>query len=245
MPTLTSISPLSGPPGSTVTLTGTGFTAGSQVACPVLVPTVFVSATQLTAQIPDLTGDPGQSISVGVTVVNPDGTISGALVFTVQFPADTTQSWTTVSAVAGEVPGFQRNGQISDQQIQTWITSVAQSIAAAMLRRDLPLDPTQWQRSGANAQPTPEGILEMINRLGAAARLAAAVASTFTQGDWAIRADLQKAFLAEMANLRNGDYDKIFLPAAATLEPGPQFGGGNTDNREGWPERSFRKEQIF
>jgi hypothetical protein len=184
-------------------------------------------------------------MAVNVTVVNADGSVSAAVPFTLQFPAVALQSWTTVESVAAEVPSFLRGGQIGDEHIQKWIESTAQAIAAAMLRRDLPLDPAQWQPSSGAGQPTPQGLLEMINRHGAAAQLAAAIAANFESGDWALRKNLEARYQSELADLNNGDYDKLFLPSAATVEPGPQFGAGDMTNREGWPERAFTKEQRF
>jgi IPT/TIG domain len=246
MPVLTSISPSSGPPGTALTLNGTGFTAGSQAACPDLVATTYVSATQLTAAMdPDLAGPAGGSMALAVFVQNPDGTVSASLPFTVAFPAATLQTWTSIESVTGEVPGFARGGQIGDSQIQTWIESIAQQIAGVMLRRGLPLDPALWQQPSTNAWPTPAGFLEMVNRMGAAARLAAAVSSLFASGDMAITKNLQSAFSGEMAALLRGDYDKLFLPAAATLAPGRLFGSGDTSGRGGRDERAFRKDQKF
>ena len=122
-----------------MTLTGTGFTAGSQAACPAIADTTFVSPTQLTVQIPsDLDGPDGGTTPIGVFVMNADGATSGVQLFTVNFPASMLQSWTSIANVCGELPGFQRGGQISDDQIQNWIISIAQMIASAMLRRGLP-----------------------------------------------------------------------------------------------------------
>src|SRR5580700_8307783 len=177
-PVLTTVWPLFGPPGAAIALTGSGFTAGSQVGCPALVATTFVSATQLTAVIPPNIGGPaGGSTAVGVFVMNADGSTSGVVMFQVQFPPSQLQSWTTVDAVCGEVPGFARGGQISDTQIANWIASVRQSITGAMLGRGLSLDPALWQQPDDSANPDPGDVLEMINRYGAAARLSAAVGS--------------------------------------------------------------------
>ena len=52
----------------------------AQVGCPALVPTVWVSATQLTAAIPaDLAGDQGAVITISVYVQNADLSISALL----------------------------------------------------------------------------------------------------------------------------------------------------------------------
>jgi hypothetical protein len=239
-PTLNSISPSAGPPGAAITLTGSGFDTGSQAACPVLVATDYVSPNELTATIPeDLGGAGGTSLSIGVYVRNSDGSASAALPFLVQFPATRLQGYTDVAAVAGEVVGFQRGGNITDQQIGNWIKTTAQEINGAMLRRGLPLDPALWQAAGTAASPDPSDVLEMLNRMGAAASLAAAVASQFPGGDSPLAAGLAKTYGRTLASLRAGDYDKLFLPAAATEEPGQLFGAG------AMAEPTFRKNQIF
>jgi hypothetical protein len=238
-PTLISISPLAGPPGTVVTCVGTGFAPGSQVGCPTLVPTTYVDAQTVTAAIPEVAGPAGGSMMVGVFVVNGDGTSTGVLAFTVQFPATALQTWTSIEAVCGEVNGFARGGKIGDAQIQRWIESIAQSIAGAMLRRGLSLDPADWQQPSLAASPSPAGCLEMINRLGAAERLAASIAAQFGGSDWAVRRNLAAAYGDEMKSLTAGGYDKLFKPTAATVESGPLLSAGDV----GCP--SFTKEKVF
>jgi hypothetical protein len=245
-PVLTTVSPLFGPPGAAITLTGSGFTAASQVGCPTLQPTTYISATELTAAIPaNIDGPAGGSTMIGVFVANSDGTTSGVVMFAVQFPAAQLQAWTTVDAVAAEVPGFARGGQISDDQIQNWISSVRQSITGAMLGRGLSMNPATWQQPDDTANPDPADVLEMINRYGAAARLSAAVSSLFSQGTSDLTSQLNRAYAAEMARLEKGGYDKLFLPSAGTLDPGPELGVGNMDNNRGRDERAFFKEMRF
>jgi len=245
-PTLASITPTSGPPGTQITASGTGFEPGSQIGCPALAPTTYVSSTQLSAAVPvDLLGPAGGGVPVGVFVMNPDGSGSAALLFTVEFPAATLQSWTTIDAVCGMVPGFARGGAISDESITEWIEGTAQAIAAIMLKRNLPTDPTQWTQPGASGMPSAAGLLEMLNRLGAAADLASAVASLWGQCEWGTATTLRSKYDDEMLTLREGEYDKLFLPAAATLEPGAHFASGDTTDRRGRDERAFTKEQIF
>ncbi|WP_245171220.1 IPT/TIG domain-containing protein, partial [Streptomyces decoyicus] len=74
MPTLTSVTPTSGPTagGTTVTLTGTGFTGATAVRFGAT-PASFVvnSATQITATAPAGSG------TVQVTVTGPGGTSNG------------------------------------------------------------------------------------------------------------------------------------------------------------------------
>jgi hypothetical protein len=246
MPALTTISPVSGAPGTTLTLTGSGFTPQSQAGCPSLVPTTYVSATELQAAIPaDLAGPANSSQQIAVFVTNADGTTSTVCMFTVEFPATTLQTWTTIDAVCGEVPGFERGGTIQDEQILTWMRSVAQAIAAVMFKRGLSLNPAQWQQPDDTVTPTPAGVLEMLNRLGAAARLAAAIASQWGDKEWAVTTNLTQSYDDEMLTLREGDYDKMFAPSSVTVETGPQFSAGDMTNYEGHTERAFWKEQKF
>lgn len=239
-PVLTSISPVSGPPGALVTATGAGFDAGSQIGCPTLVPTTFVNSTTLTAVVPgEITGADGSQIAIGVFVRNSDGTSSAVVTFTVEFPQTRLQAWTKVGVVVKAVPGFQRGGDIKDDDIQNWIAEVAQEIAATMVKRALPLDPSVWPAQAQPGMPTAQGLLEMINRAGAAARLASAIASNFTAGQWGVQKDLQTQYERQLKALGNGDYDKLFLVAAATTEPGPLLGA------ETGHCPTFRKDQVF
>ena len=225
-----------------MTLGGAGFDSGAQACIPAVAATTWVSATQLTAIVPaEITGPAGSATVVNVVVQNSDGSVSAGLPFTVVFPAVNLQTWTTLDAVCGEVPGFARGGSVADSQIATWIQTVAQSIAAVMLRRGLSLNPADWQQPDGTATPSPAALLEMINRLGAAARLAGAIAAQFTTGEWGVARALQKEYDAEVMTLREGEYDKIFRPAAATVESGPLLGASGP-SRGG---SAFGKEQVF
>jgi hypothetical protein len=228
---------------------GSGFDAGAQVGCPDLVATTFVSATELRATIPaDMAGAAGGSAIASVFVQNEDGSRSEIVPFAVAFPypASTLQSFTCIDSVCGEIPGFRRNGRIQDATVEGWMRSIAQLIAGAMLRRGLPLDSTLWQQpDSVTAVPTPAGILELINRLGAAARLASAMASEFTSGEWGLAKNLQRDFEREFNSLCGGGYDKVFLPSAATVEAGQQFAGGDIVNSCGDAENAFSKGRVF
>lgn len=239
---LRSVSPSSGPPGTAIALTGAGFDAGSQVCCPTVQPTAFVSSTQLTAVIPaQLAGPDGGTTQIGVFVLGDDGSISSVVLFSVQFPPAKLQAWTTVDAVTAEVPGFKRGGVISDDSIGTWIRSIAQNIAAEMVRRGLSLDPSTWQQPGTTANPDPVDVLEMINRMGAASRLASAVGAQFGAAgqQWGVAKNLESAYQDQIHGLRNGDYDKFFMPAAATVDVMPQL-AAKTGERP-----AFRKDMVF
>src|ERR1022692_306504 len=248
-PTLSSISPFSGPPGTAITLTGSGFDPTATVGCPSLVATVWVSATQLTAAIPaNLSGPPAGALVVNVYVQNADLSLSGILPFTVLFPWPVAeyQSWTTLVAVCAEVPNFKRGGNIADPTIEQWMRSVAQSINGAMIRRGLSLNPADWQAPGSTTgNPAAAGWLEQVNRLGAAARLAGAVGGQFTAGKYGLAVQLMADFMREFELLENGDYDKLFNPQAATIDVGPFFGAGvMTDPNTGLPVNAFTRESI-
>ncbi|MDE2097857.1 MAG: IPT/TIG domain-containing protein [Patescibacteria group bacterium] len=257
-PVLTSIAPSSGPPGTAITLTGSGFVNGAQVGCPALVATTFVSSTQLTATIPaGLAGPPG-SLSVSVYVQNPDTTISGIVIFTALMPypesqaaPDNSQSFTTIDVVCGELPGFKRGGRIPDSQIFTWMRSVAGKIMAIFIRRGLSLNPVDWQTAATNPEGTasttgltPAAWLEMVNRLGAAARLARMVGGEFVSGKWNLAESLAADYDQEMAALEAGDMDKLFNPQAATVDVGPQFQSGDMTDGQGDATNAFSREGV-
>jgi hypothetical protein len=147
--------------------------------------------------------------------------------------------------VAGEVPGFVRGGRISDAGITNWMGSVAQQINAALLRRGLPLTAADWQPVIEAGAPSPADLLELLNRLGAAALLAAAIGGQFGAGEWGLAKALERRFERELKALEAGAYDKVFRPAAATIESGTLFGGGDTENDAGETEPAFEKEQEF
>ena len=241
-PTLTSLTPASGPPGTAITATGAGFISGARIALPAFIPTTFVSVTQLTATIPtDLLAPGAPSLALSVFVENPDGLRSSSLTFTVVF-APLAQRWTTVDLVSREVPGFHRGGRIDDSTIENWIRSIAQSIAGAMLRRGLPLDPAQWPTPDpTTGLPAAIGVLELVNRLGAAAPLAAAIASDFTATEWGLAKSLESRYQSERKALANGDYDCLFTSAAAIIETTPTLSTGDTADSE----PAFTKDQVF
>ena len=243
-PTLSSVSPLTGPPGSAVVCLGAGFNAGAQVGCPGLVATTFVSATELRAAIPaDLEGRAGSSVVVSVFVQNEDGSTSATITFTVRFGT----TWTSLEAVCGEVPQFRRGGTIPDATIEAWIWSIAQAVNAIMLRRGLSLSAADWQQPAAGTvEPEPASVLELIVRYGAAARLAAVIGSQFSgQGEWGLVKALRADFERELNALSKGEYDKVFRPGAATIESGQLAGGGDIATSKGETESAFSKGQVF
>lgn len=246
-PTLTSISPSAGPPGTAVVCSGAGFDPGARVGCPALVDTEWVSATEVRAAIPAGIVGTG-AVPLSVYVMNEDGLMSAILTFTVRFGAVGSQTWTTIEQVCGEVPVFKRGGTIRDETLEGWMRSIAQSVNAAMLGRGLSLDPADWQQPDATtAQPSPAAVLELIVRYGAAARLAAVIGSQFSggQGEWALAKTLRADFERELKALSSGAYDKMFKPGAATVETGTLAGGGDIATSSGEVEPLFKKDQVF
>lgn len=246
-PVLSLVSPSFGPPGTAITLTGSGFDAGARVACPAVVPTTRVSATELRAAVPAEMPF-ATNTAIAVWVINGDGLASAGILFTVMVPlaAGAAQAYTTVDAVAGEVPGFQRGAAISDKQIAQWCRSIAEAIRGAMLRRGLPVDPAGWAATGTAGAPNPVELLEHMNRMGAAARLSAAVGAMFSSGDLAITRSFQTEYDRYLKGLRDGEYDHLFRAGAATVESGPQLAAGDmTDESGAADEPAFRKGKVF
>jgi hypothetical protein len=225
---------------------GEGIDAGAQVMCPSVVDTVITDGTQAAAEVPKgLAGPAGGTMSIAVAIVNEDGSRSNALPFSVRFAAARLQAWTTVEAVAAEVPNFKRGGTIVDKTIEGWVRSIAQTMNAAMLKRGLSLNPADWAQPDENATPSPSEILELINRYGAAARLAYALGAQFAAGDWGFAKNLDAQFTRELKALAAGDYDKIFRPSAATQETGEKVAVGDVLTDSGDVERAFSKTQVF
>lgn len=243
-PAITSISPLSGPPGAALTVTGSGFVAGARIGCPVLVDTRFVSENELACEVPDLSGT--GTLGISVYAQNPDGSVSNVATFTVVFETRAPQGWTDIERVCGEIPNFRRGGEILDATINGWIRSVAQAINAALLGRGISLHPADWQQPAAgSAMPSPVDVLEQINRYGAAARLAGAVGGQFSAaGEWSVAKNLRADFEGEMKLLRSGAYDKMFRPLAPTQQ-GPEVEVGEVLTDSGDPDRLFTKDKIF
>lgn len=232
-----------------ITATGTGFTAGARIACPALVDTNYVSATSLNAPIPvGFVGPIAASQLIDVYVQNPNGERTAVQPFTVIFDYALLQSFTTVERIIGEVPGFRRGGDISDGVIENWARTVTHIVVGALLKRGFSLDSTKWaQMAQATALPSPHGVLEMIARLGAAARLAAAVGSRFASGnsEWGHAKSLREDFKRELTSLMEGGYDNLFNPGAATIDTSATLEAGDLEASDGTPEQAFTKDQVF
>ena len=106
-PTLTSVSPTSGPTtgGTTITLTGTNFVSGATVRVGGVAATnvVFSSATQVTARTPA-----GTAGARDVQITNPNGqsaTRAGAFTYTTSTTPTLTPTLTSVSPTSGPTTG--------------------------------------------------------------------------------------------------------------------------------------------
>ena len=104
-PTISSLSPASAVAGSgavTLVVTGTGYVSGSVVQFDGLaLPTVFGSATQLTATIPATALATPGTYAVAVVTPTPGGGTSASLSFTVLPPAPTVAGFTPTSGPVG------------------------------------------------------------------------------------------------------------------------------------------------
>ena len=160
-------------------------------------------------------------------------------------------SFTTIDAVAGHYPGFQRgvtNQSPSDAQIQTWIDNQAARITALATARGYDLI------NLATANPQAQAVMALMNENGAAADLGDALFSMLGPGTsmqgWANPNALRKSFENMMAELAQGTYDKLFVAAARTGDVYPAFGGvagQETDPAD--PETAsnvlFRKRDVY
>lgn len=251
---LNSIAPLAGPPGSVITLLGSGF-SGAQVALvsqapevtldptPYLLTPTSQTATQITVQIPsNLPGQALGAIDLFVSVVNGDASKSNQLAFSLVFIG-----WTSIARVATEVPGFKRGGQITDQTILGWIRSRSQTITAAMLQRGYSLIPSAWPANGASGgSPAAGEMLESLNRVGATLDLASRIAAANGAGQWDFANKLRDQWNADFKLLQSGGYDNLFRADSATDAVAPTFGGGDmSDPDTGEVTPSFTKEQVF
>jgi hypothetical protein len=96
-PTITGFSPTSGTVGTSVTVTGTGFTGATSVSFNGTQATAFsvANATQITATVPS------GATTGKISVVAPGGTASSASNFSVTLPAPTITSFSPTSGAAG------------------------------------------------------------------------------------------------------------------------------------------------
>ncbi len=126
-------------------------------------------------------------------------------------------SYTNISDVAARFPKFIRGGSIPDTQIQEWINENASYLEAVALSRGYNL-----------AAPSADAntILVNLNKLGTQILLGEAIqANMGMTAEWQLLKDIRADYTQLLAAFRKGEFDKLFLPNAATQDPGPQMGG--------------------
>jgi hypothetical protein len=255
-PLLNSISPLAGPPGAVIALTGSGFTgAGSSVALvsqspdfplsavPLLLTPISQTDSAIVVQLPaSMPGQAAGAIDLFVSVIDSDGVQSAALTVSVTFVG-----WTTIARVCGEVPAFTRGGKIADSSILNWIRARAQQeIVPAMLGRGYSLDPARWPVVGpGGGSPEACATLEAINRYGAGYDLASKVGGQFSAGgEWIVAKNLRDQWSGAIGTLKAGGYDHLFRVDASTAQVAPSFGGGGASGFGGQKPR-FKKDKKY
>lgn len=150
---------------------------------------------------------------------------------------------TTTDAVGAHVPGFVHNSPAGpkDTDISAWIDARFEEVQAILTRRNLPMP-----GAGTDGYRT----LELINRLGAASDLAAALASKFSSGQpWPVQKNLREDFLRMLSRLDCGEFDKLLQPTARTQDIGPQVVGVAGQETDPAPDETltvaFQKGMVF
>ena len=157
-------------------------------------------------------------------------------------------SYTTVDAVCGMFPVFQRNSAKgpSDTLIQTYVDDIAANIDAILTRRFgeayATLGFTAWKAAFTDFQLN---ILECINRFGACAELAIVFETAGIAAAARVAKTFEDKYTEEINKLnardkngkplpQGGDYDVLFDPLAKVETPRAQMGGvAGGDQRPG------------
>ena len=157
-------------------------------------------------------------------------------------------SYCTVDDVCSAFPRFVRNatGSIEDAQIQGWIDDRKARIRAAFYARNI--DPDAMTLS------TDQGdFLRALNRDGAIADLGDALQGNVAlqAGEYSLADQRRKSFERQIAEIKQGLYDKFFSLLAKTVEIEPTLGGiagGETDRSTAFDrgeDKAFSKNQTF
>ena len=157
-------------------------------------------------------------------------------------------SYCTVDDVCTAFPRFVRNAanSIQDTQIQGWLDDRKARIRSALYARGIDPDAMTLTTDQAN-------FLRALNRDGGIADLADALEGNVSlgAGEESEATARRKSFELQIAEIKQGLYDKFFSQLARTVEIEPTFGGtagGETDGSTA-PERgenkSFSKDQVF
>ena len=157
-------------------------------------------------------------------------------------------SYCTVDDVCPVFPRFVRNAanSIQDAQIQGWIDDRKARIRAALYARGIDPDAMTLTTDQAN-------FLRALNRDGAVADLADALEGNVSleAGEESEASARRKSFELQIAEIKQGLYDKFFSQLARTVEIQPTLGGtagGETDQSTAQDRRenkSFSKDQVF
>lgn len=157
-------------------------------------------------------------------------------------------SYCTVDDVCTAFPRFVRNvaGSIQDTQIQDWIDDRKARIRSALYARAIDPDAMTLTADQAN-------ILRALNRDGAIADLGDALQGNVSlqPGEYSLASEHRKSFERQIAEIKQGLYDKFFSLLAKTVEIEPTLGGtagGETDRSTAFDRgenKAFSKNEVF
>ena len=157
-------------------------------------------------------------------------------------------SYCTVDDVCTAFPRLVRNApnSIQDTQIQDWIDDRKARIRSALYARGIDPDALALTADQAN-------FLRALNRDGAIADLGDALEGNVSlqAGEQAHASQRRQSFERQIAEIKQGLYDKFFSALARTVEIEPTLGGtagGETDRSTAWDRdenKAFSKDQVF
>ena len=157
-------------------------------------------------------------------------------------------AYCTVDDVCTAFPRFVRNaaGSIQDTQIQDWIDDRKARVRSALYARAIDPDAMDLTPDQAN-------FLRALNRDGAIADLGDALEGNVSlqPGEYSQAAERRKSFERQIAEIKQGLYDKFFSLLAKTVEIEPTLGGtagGETDRSNAFDrgeDKAFSKNQTF
>ena len=157
-------------------------------------------------------------------------------------------SYCTVDDVCTAFPRFVRNAanSIQDSQIQGWLDDRKARIRSALYARGIDPDAMALTTDQAN-------FLRALNRDGGVADLVDALQGNVSleAGEESEATARRKSFELQIAEIKQGLYDKFFSQLARTVEIEPTLGGtagGETDRstaQDRSENKSFSKDQVF
>ena len=157
-------------------------------------------------------------------------------------------SYCTVDDVCTAFPRFVRNvaNSVQDAQIQDWIDDRKARIRSALYARAIDPDAMELTPDQAN-------FLRALNRDGAIADLGDALQGNVSlqPGESSQADQRRKSFERQIAEIKQGLYDKFFSQLARTVEIEPTLGGiagGEIDRStalDRGEDKAFSKNQVF